>query len=215
MSGLQVSIGERLADQRESAAARAGATAEDIRIARLTGFDPQDVMTIRTLCAARAVLLVFRCPNLAARSLHGLLPAKIAAISAKTGSSGAVQAENGLLMVSDYDIMGCWRLEGAGFRRIPITAIAPGAKYGAWSPEARDLVRALNRQLLTKIQHGAQDDWTDAEKNRGVKPDDGFLAFRLGVAQPISGAAALEGFYRHNRLSWPYLPNGRHAGSTN
>lgn len=212
MSGLTASIGEHLAFQREGAAGRAGATAEDIRIARLTGFDPQDVMTIRTLCAARAILLVFRCPNLAARSLHGLLPAKTAVTSAKSGSSGAVMGANGLLMVSDYDIMGCWRQEGAGFRRIPITAMAQGAKYGAWSAEAREIVQALNRNLLTRIQHGAQDDWLDAEKNRGVKPDDGFLAFRLGVSEPLNGAAGLEGFYRLNGLDWPYLPNGRHRG---
>ncbi|WP_171970269.1 hypothetical protein [Falsiroseomonas frigidaquae] len=214
MSGLRVSIGEILADQRENTAARMGASAEDIRTARDSGFDPQDVMTIRQVTAARAVLLVFRCPNLAARSLHGLLPAKTAVTTAKSGSSGAVTSPSGLLMVSDYDIMSAWRQEGARFRKIPITAAAPGAKYGAWLPEARDLVRELNRRLVTKIQHGAQDDWLDAERNRGVKPEDLFLAFRMGVPELLSGPAALERFYRQDRLFWPYLPNGKHCGRT-
>lgn len=212
MSGLHVSIGEVLAHQREVSAARAGASAEDIRCARASGFDPQDVMTIRQATAARAVLMIFRCPNLAARSLHGLLPAKTAVTTAKSGSSGAVTSPSGLLMVSDYDIMSAWRQGGAGFRKIPITAAAPGAKYGAWLPEARDLVRELNRHLVTKIQHGAQDDWLDAERNRGVKPDDLYLAVRLGVPELLEGPAALEHFYRRNRLFWPYLPNGRHCG---
>lgn len=215
MSGLQVSIGDILADQREGAAARLGATAADIRTARDSGFDPQDVMTLRQASAARAVLLVFRCPNLAARSLHGLLPAKTAVTTAKSGSSGAVTSPSGLLMVSDYDIMSAWRQEGAGFRKIPITAATPGAKYGAWLPEARELVQALNRSLVTKIQHGAQDDWLDAERNRGVKPEDLFLAFRLGVPALLEGPAALERFYRQDRLFWPYLPNGRHSGAAN
>lgn len=214
MSGLQVPIGDILAHQREVAATRFGASAEDIRHARDSGFDPQDVMTIRQVTAARAVLLVFRCPNLAARSLHGLLPAKTAVTTAKSGTSGAVTSPSGLLMVSDYDIMSCWRQEGAGFRKIPITAAAPGAKYGAWLPEARDLVRELNRNLLTKIQHGAQDDWLDAERNRGVKPEDLFLAFRLGVPKLLAGPAELENFYKLDRLFWPYLPTGRHCGRT-
>ncbi|MDO9503275.1 hypothetical protein [Falsiroseomonas sp.] len=214
MSGLRVSIGDILADQREVAAARLGASAEDMRIARASGFDPQDVMTIRQITAARAVLLIFRCPNLAARSLHGLLPAKTAVTTAKSGSSGAVTGARGLLMVSDYDIMSCWRQDGAGLRKIPITAAAPGAKFGAWLPEARDLVRELNRGLVTKIQHGAQDDWLDADRNRGVKAEDLYLAFRLGVPVLQEGPAALERFYKQDRLFWPYLPNGRHCGRT-
>lgn len=214
MSGLQVSIGDILADQREVAAIRAGASASDIRYARDSGFDPQDVMTIRQVTAARAVLLIFRCPNLAARSLHGLLPAKTAVTTAKSGTSGAVTSPSGLLMVSDYDIMSCWRQENAGFRKIPITAATPGAKYGAWLPEARELVRELNRGLVTKIQHGAQDDWLDAERNRGVKPEDLYLAFRLGVPELLIGPAALERFYRQDMLFWPYLPNGKHCGRT-
>jgi hypothetical protein len=214
MSGLQVSIGDILADQREVAAVRAGASPSDIRYARDSGFDPQDVMTIRQITAARAVLLVFRCPNLAARSLHGLLPAKTAVTTAKSGTSGAVTSPGGLLMVSDYDIMSCWRQENAGFRKIPITATTPGAKYGAWLPEAREVVRELNRSLVTKIQHGAQDDWLDAERNRGLKTEDLYLAFRMGVPELLTGPAALERFYKHDRLFWPYLPNGKHCGRT-
>jgi hypothetical protein len=214
MVGLQVSIGEILADQRESAAARAGASAQDIRVARETGFDPQDVMTLRQASGAQSLLLFFRCPNLAARSLHGLLPAKTAVTEAKSGPSGAVQGAQGHLMVSDYDIMSCWRQEGAGFRKIPVTASTPGAKYGAWLPEARDLVRGLNRLLLTRIQHGAQDDWLDAARNRGVKPADAYLAFRLGVAEPLHGPESLKRAYLRNGLFWPYLPTGAHCGRT-
>jgi hypothetical protein len=214
MGGLQVSIGDILAHQREQAARAEGANDEDVRIARATGFDPQDVMTLRRFTGARNLMLFFRCPNSAARSLHGLLPAKTAVTEVKSGSSGAVQGAHGQLMVSDYDMMSCWAKEGAGFRKITITATTPGAKYGAWLPEARDLVRALNRQLLTRIQHGAQDDWLDAMKNRGVKPGDQYLAFRLGVAEPLHGPDSLKRFYLQNGLFWPYLPTGAHCGRT-
>jgi hypothetical protein len=214
MVGLQVSIGEILADQRETAASRAGASAQDIRVARETGFDPQDVMTLRRFTGAQNVMMFFRCPNLASRSLHGLLPAKTAVTERKSGPSGAVQGAHGNLMVSDYDIMSCWRQEGPGFRKIPVTATTPGAKYGAWLPEARDLVRALNRQLLTKIQHGAQDDWLDAARNRGVKAQDEYLAFRLGLAEPLHGPESLKRCYLQNGLFWPYLPTGAHCGRT-
>ena len=214
MSGLRVSIGEILADQREVAARAAGASGKDIRYARLSGFDPQDVMTLRQATAARTVLIVFRCPNLAARSLHGLFPAKTAVTEVKSGTSGAVMGAHGRMMVSDYDIMSCWRQDGAGFRKIPITAVTPGAKYGAWLPGARDLVREMNRNLLTKIQHGAQDDWLDAARNRGVKMEDLYLAFRLGVPELLEGPEGLEHFYKQNKLFWPYLPTGKHCGRT-
>jgi hypothetical protein len=214
MGRLQVGIGEILAHQREQAARAEGASAEDVRIARATGFDPQDVMTLRRVTGAQNVLLFFRCPNLAARSLHGLLPAKTAVTEVKSGPSGAVQGAQGQLMVSDYDIMSCWRLDGAGFRKIAITATTPGAKYGAWLPEARELIRALNRHLLTRIQHGAQDDWLDSSRNRGVKPGDAYLAFRLGVAEPLYGPEALQRAYHRDGLFWPYLPAGAHCGRT-
>jgi hypothetical protein len=115
-------------------------------------------------------------------------------------------------MVSDYDMMSVWRFNGTGYSKIYVSALEPGAPRGRWSPEARDLVKAMNAFLVSKLQHGCQDDFLSAEKNPGVKMADHFLAIRMGDGIYLRDPIHCENFYRAHALYWPYLSNGKHNG---
>jgi hypothetical protein len=107
--------------------------------------------------------------------------------------------------------MGVWRAGSKGFERIFIAA-ANGVKQGKWSAEATGLVRALNGRLVSRIQHGCQDD-LDSPTNRGVKPDDHFAAFRSGGAEHLPSPLACKQYYGLHRLQWPYDQAGRYVCS--
>ena len=98
-----------------------------------------------------------------------------------------------------------------GYQKIFVTAMRRGAKRGAFSPEATETVRSLNKGLVSRLQHGAQDDWANAG-NRGVTGDDRFLAFECGQAWYMGSAQACAAFYRARGLRWPYDASGRYTG---
>lgn len=213
MAGLNISPAglADLARNKENQAKAAGADGLDLILSRDSGMDARDIMSLRRFTASEKLLIVFRCPKATARAFHGTLPAKTFATKAKTNETGTVYGQSGL-MVSDYDMMSVWRFTGGGYAKIYISALEPGAPRGRWSPEARDLVRAMNTFLVSKLQHGCQDDFLSAEKNPGVKMADHFLAIRTGDGIYLRDPIYCENFYRAHALYWPYLSNGKHSG---
>lgn len=213
MAGLNISPAglADLARNKENQAKAAGADGLDLILSLDSGMDARDIMSLRRFTASEKLLIVFRCPKATARAFHGTLPAKTFATKAKTNETGTVYGQSGL-MVSDYDMMSVWRFTGGGYAKIYISALEPGAPRGRWSPEARDLVRAMNTFLVSKLQHGCQDDFLSAEKNPGVKMADHFLAIRTGDGIYLRDPIYCENFYRAHALYWPYLSNGKHSG---
>ena len=213
MAGLNISPAglADLALNKENQAKAAGADGLDLILSRDSGMDARDIMSLRRFTASEKLLIVFRCPKASARAFHGTLPAKPFATKVKTNESVTVHGRSGL-MVSDYDMMSVWRFTGGGYAKIYISALEPGAARGRWSPEARDLVRAMNTFLVSKLQHGCQDDFLSAEKNPGVKMADHFLAIRTGDGIYLRDPNYCENFYRAHALYWPYLSNGKHCG---
>ncbi|WP_237216739.1 hypothetical protein [Falsiroseomonas oryziterrae] len=218
-----ITIGEMMAHARDVEARRAGVSEADIALGRKAGMLPADVAALRAFTAgAPGWCIVVRCPKAASYAWQGLLPAKIGAVSKKTGDSGVVsvhklrRAPGGAPMfrdgepmidasvyVSDYDLMGVWQFWKGSWQRLRIAA-AGGAKRGSYGAEAAEMLRRLNRTLVTKIQHGCQDDWVSSD-NRGVKPDDPFAGFVRGEAMFLDGAAACRGFYASRGLgAFPY-----------
>lgn len=214
MTGLTISRGglqDRMAaKERESAAA--GATSEDIALSRDSGMDARDIRFLRDFTARRRLLIIFRCPKPSARAFHGDMPAKTFATKAKTNETGTVYGHGGTLMVSDYDMMSVWRFNGAGFQKISVSALIPGAPRGKWAKEARKIVREMNAGLITRIQHGCQDDFLNAEKNPGVKMADHFLGVRMGRGTYLRDPQYCENYYRAHALWWPYDSRGKHSG---
>ena len=214
MAGLNISpagLGD-LARSKAGQAREAGADGLDLRLSQESGVDARDVMNLRRFTAEQKLLIIIRCPKPWARAFHGTLPAKTFATKAKTNETGTVLSRNGIMMVSDYDMMSVWRFNGTGFSKIYISALEHGAPRGRWSPEARDLVKAMNTFLISKLQHGCQDDFLSAEKNPGVKMADHFLAIRMGDGIYLRDPIYCENFYRAHALYWPYLSNGKHNG---
>jgi hypothetical protein len=214
MSGLSMSqagLDDRIRD-RANTARGAGADGLDIRLMLESGLDGQDIMHLRQFTAAEKLLLIIRCPKRNAAAFHGDLPAKTWATKAKTNATGTVRDANGNLMVSDYDMMSLWRYNGTGYAKIYVSALTPGAAHGAWGVEARRLVRAMNQFLITKIQHGCQDDFVNREKNPGVKMADHFLAFDVGHGVYLPTPVFCENFYSAHGIPWPYDAAGHHTG---
>jgi hypothetical protein len=215
MAGLHIGRGA-ISDRgrlKEYEARAAGATEFDIRLSRQSGIDARDVMNLRRFTAAKLLLIVFRCPKTAARAFHGDLPAKTLVTKEKTNETGTIYNNRGVLMVSDYDMMSLWRASAGGFEKIYVSSIqSPGAARGRWLPEATALVREMNGFLITKIQHGCQDDFQNRAKNPGVKMADHFLAIRKGDGIYLPDPVHCENFYRAHRLFWPYGIGGKYIG---
>jgi len=207
MSGLG-KIADSYAAQREREWRQRGSSTRDVLLSRTTGMDPRDIAAFREFSSARRLLIVIRCPKPQARLWHGSFPAKSWATKTKTDEFGLVTSGSGHIMVSDYDLMSLWRVSGKAYRKVVVTAATPGADRGAFSPEARDLIRALNGQLISKIQHGCQDDW-QSPKNPGVKDEDRFAAAEQGNFHVLVDRSACARFYAEHGLGWPYGPSGR------
>jgi len=202
-------IQELFEDQREQEWRQARVPEQDILFSRRSGIDARDVGTLRTF-SARRLLIVVRNPKVTARAWHGVLPPKNIATKAKTGSSGVVVTSGNRLLVSDYDLMSVWRMHASPPQKVFISA-ADGASRGKWSQEAVALVVELNGRLVSKIQHGCQDDYHSAN-NPGVKASDHFSAFHAGLAVHLPGPGACAAFYGDQGISWPYDQAGKYKG---
>jgi len=214
MSGLSMSqggLGDRIRDKANSARG-AGADGLDVRLMLESGMDAQDIMRLRQFTGREKLLLVIRCPKRNAAAFHGDLPAKTWATKAKTNATGTVRDAHGHLMVSDYDMMSLWRYNGTGYQKIYVSALEPGAPRGNWGPEAVRIVREMNGFLVTKIQHGCQDDFVNVSKNPGVKMADHFLAIDVGHGVYLPNPIFCENFYKAHGLPWPYDSSGHHTG---
>ena len=202
-------IQESFEDQREQEWRQASVPEQDILFSRRSGIDARDIGTLRGFSARRLIIIV-RNPKVTARAWHGLLPPKNIATKAKTGSSGVVITSDQRMFVSDYDLMSVWRSAAGPPEKLFISA-ANGASRGKWSQEAVALVVELNRRLVSKIQHGCQDDYQSAS-NPGVNPGDHFSAFDKGLATHLPSPSACAAFYANQQIAWPYDPSGKYSG---
>ena len=211
MSDLTANTQERMEYQRENEWRRAGVPEMDIAFSRLSGMDGRDVRTFREISLQRGLLVVVRCPKVTARAWHGLVPPKPWAMKQTTGTSGLAVSESGEIRVSDYDLMSVWRKGANGFEKLFMSA-AGGAPRGRWTPEAQMLAVELNRRLVSRIQHGCQDDF-ESPKNPGVKSSDHFAAFRQGQAAHLANPALCAKYSAQASLRWPYDPAGHFVGN--
>ncbi|HRD66404.1 MAG TPA: hypothetical protein PKY50_09640 [Candidatus Competibacter sp.] len=211
MADLTVSTQEQMEYRRENEWRRAGVSEMDIAFSRLSGMDARDVQTFREISSQYGLLIVVRCPKVAARAWHGLVPPKPWAMKQKTGTSGLAVGESGEIRVSDYDLMSIWRKGADGFEKLFMSA-AGGAPRGRWTQEAQVLAVELNRRLVSRIQHGCQDDF-ESPKNPGVKSSDHFAAFRLGQAVHLADPSLCARYYAQAGLHWPYDADGHFAGN--
>jgi hypothetical protein len=216
---LTVSIAEMAVFQRLSRAS-GRAEPEDIRFAGQSDIGPEDVATFREATRRLGLLIIMRCPKPGAVAFHGVVPPKrwadghdSAGNTVKSGESGlGVHPERGNIFVSDYDMMSLWaRKPEGGYRKLFASALISGAERGRWTKEAMDAVRLLNAGLQSRLQHGAQDDFTPphGHQHPGVKPDTRFAAFREGEAAYLAGMAACKAYYGQWGLYWPYNNEGQ------
>lgn len=203
--GLTYKIQEAMEWQRETEALYAGVPQRDITLSRLCGIDARDVRTFREF-SAKGFLIVVRCPKVTARAWHGLIPPKPISLKEKSGSSGVAVQGHGEMLVSDYDLMSVWRREGAGWRKVFLSA-ADGASRGRYPAEGTAILKELNQTLVSRIQHGCQDDYC-SPKNPGVKMTDHFAAFCNGAGEHYANSVTCKAFYERNQLVWLYGPTG-------
>lgn len=203
--GLTYKIQEAMELRREEEALRAGVPQRDIELSRRCGIDAMDVRVFREF-SGNGFLFVVRCPKITARAWHGLVPPKPISVKEKTGSSGVAVPEPGNMHVSDYDLMSIWRHGGSGWRKVVVSA-ANGAARGPYSAEGTAILKELNRNLVSRIQHGCQDDFC-SPANPGVKMSDHFAAFCNGNAEYFPNAVLCKAFYDRKGLLWLYSLSG-------
>lgn len=194
-------------------ASKRDASGNDVAISRCTGIDPNDVRWLRRFTLYGGLLVIIRCPPVSALSWHGKLPPKSYGASKDKAKSnertGIAVDSKGRFYVSDYDLMSIHRATGDGkFAALPATGVNP-EKASKMSDEATLLLRAVNMGMISRFQHGCQDDWDNAN-NRGVKADDRFAVFNCGRPYYIPNPNELEAFYRRHGVNWPYDRNGHY-----
>jgi len=227
-------IAEMMADRLTQKARAAGIDPEDIEMAQEAGMHPFDWAALRDFTAQDPpYAIVVRCPKPEAYALQGVFPPKRGHIAKKTGTSGTVvtnklrRAPGGSplfrdgkpivdaeIHVSDYDLMGIWKRDAGTWRRIRVAAPG-GAKRGPYGEEARMVLQRLNKRLVSRIQHGCQDDWENP-CNPGVKTGeipgqtaDRFAAFWDGYADIKTDPRECAAFYAEElRTPWPYRADG-------
>lgn len=226
---LRVPLQEIVEHNREQDWRNAGVPEADIRASAQTGMDARDVRHLRLLSQKRWLLIV-RCPKRTARPWHGVLPPKGVSVKQKSGSSGTVvmrQVEwdeartaytvvkdDPRIFVSDYDLMSVWRIAPGGAWRKVFMSAANGAPRGTWTHEAHETVLEMNRGLVSRVQHGCQDDYRSTN-NPGVDPArDHFVAFADGLATYLPDVSACAEFYVKHGLPWPYDARGKYVGPT-
>jgi hypothetical protein len=203
-------IQEMLESKREDEWRRAGVLENDIEFSAQSAIDARDVRTFRTVSLKNQLLIVVRCPKLTARPWHGLLAPKPLVTKQKTGTSGVVVTSKGQMYVSDYDLMCIWRRDGDKFQKVFVSSTTDNPR-GPFSDEAKAIIRELNELLISRIQHGCQDDYHSAS-NPGVKPDDHFAAFQSGRAEHLANPRDCALAYARNGLVWPYDSAGKYNG---
>jgi hypothetical protein len=220
---LKASIAELAVFQRLSQA-RSQVGPAEVLFAQESDIGPEDVATFKEATRRYGLLIVMRCPKRGSVAFQGIFRPKRSVDGydslgnpVKSGESGlGVHPERRNIFVSDYDMMSLWtKAQEGGYRKLFASALTPGAKQGAWQREAMDAVRLLNTGLQSRLQHGAQDDFTPPPggKHPGVKPDTRFAAFREGQASYLPDMAACRAYYGEWGLYWPYDDGGNFLGA--
>ncbi len=197
---------------REGRWRREGVREDDIRFSRLSGMEPSDVAVFREASQTDGLIVVVRCPKVTARPWHGLIPPKPMSLKQKTGTSGVAVTPTGKLFVSDYDLMCVWKRDGPALKKVFVTSVVGSQRVG-FTAEARALLKGLNKELVSRIQHGCQDDFHSA-KNPGVKLEDHFATFSNGIAEHLASPRECAHFYRSHGMPWPYGLDGKYVGPT-
>jgi len=191
-----------------SGAAGAGLPMNTILLAMDAGMDPQDVAFLCRYTRGAGYVIVIRCPKQAAFAYQGVLPGKPGAWwDVKSGADG-IAHRGGQQAVSDYDMMSFWEMAGNSLRKVVIgvaswDGVPTGAKTGPYTGKATRILREMNRNLRSRIQHGCQDDYASA-KNPGVKDPDRFIAFKLGSAIYMPSRLECRNFHIMHGMHWLY-----------
>ncbi|WP_342165035.1 hypothetical protein [Methylobacterium sp. SD21] len=213
---LKASISEMAVSNRLSQA-RSRVKTADIAFAQISDIGPEDVAALKEATERQGLLVVMRCPKPGAVAFQGVFPAKRAVDGydskgsvVKSGESGlGVHPERRNFFVSDYDMMSLWATAGGGrYRKLFASALTPTSR--SWSRQAMDAVRLLNMALQSKLQHGAQDDYTppSGKTHPGVSPYTRFAAFREGEATYLRSMGECKAYYGRWNLYWPYNDAG-------
>jgi hypothetical protein len=115
--------------------------------------------------------------------------------------------------VSDYDMMSMYRWLATGLEKIWVSPDPverpppenPRKQYkGAFSKLATGLIRELNFNMVSHLQHGCQDDWISTN-NPGVGvSSDHFTAFNAGEPTYLPRPKDCGVYYRQHNLTWSY-----------
>ena len=166
---------------------------------------------LREYSGLRQMLIVIRCPKLTARPWHGLLPAKPMTLKQKTGDSGVAVTPR-RMFVSDYDLMSIWRRADQGLRKVFVSSTTSNPR-GPLTEEAKVILRELNASLVSRIQHGCQDDFHSVN-NPGVKSNDHFAGFLQGAVDHLANPGECAQPMQKHGLPWTYDAGGKYVGPT-
>ena len=167
-------------------------------LAEFTGLIAQDIDAMKSYSAARDLVIVSRLPDANANAYASEIQAsrahpKSSDIKNKTGAHGTLRF-NGILYVSDTDLMCMHQLDKKKDEFRPIISTWDGKQ--PMSPTEQNYQGGLNHRLISKTQHGFNDNYVDADGNplnREVGNE--FILFVCGTAEVVHTIQELKAEY--------------------
>jgi len=207
-----------------------------IDCSRENGMDAKDAASLSEFAKQERYLLVIRCPKANAHALHRVInrpkPVNVKTKSLADGVARDVREVRRVVVredgrsrevtvrreteyTSDYDLMCIYKVGNQD--KLHKVVVAPKDKpppddpstpwRGAFTIEARDLMRKLNRLLVVKLRHGCQDDM-HSKFNPGLSARDRFAVFQLGEYHFFRSREGMKEYYRRMGIVWQYGPAG-------
>ncbi len=175
---------------------------EAARLAGFTGLIGRDIDTFIRFTRMHDLLIVARMPDFFAHAYveelkRGQAKPKNASIKSKCDDY-STQTCDGRLYVSDIDLMCAHRFDRAKQTFVPLMFEWDGRRV--MSPEENRYFGVLNMLLISKLQHGCNDNYVTSGRPNYINIGSEFIGFERGRTEVIYDVPGLRMYYRKHRL---------------
>lgn len=188
--------GVQLLNKAKAAAENRGASKE-AQAFLFTGLAGKDIDTLNAFTLRKKLLMVTRMPNEFANAWvseikSGKMREKSADIKTKTLEYGTITL-NGRTYVSDIDLMCIHKYDETAKNFVPIVISWNGRT--AMTEDEFEYIGVLNMLLVSKLQHGCNDNYVANGRPLNSSIGEEFVIFNRGRIQVIYGVRDLRMYY--------------------
>jgi hypothetical protein len=173
------------------------ASKEAARLAQFSGLIGRDIDVFKLFTASRDLLIIARMPDPYANAyveelVNEVMKPKPGDVKGKVGPAATLKI-GGKTYVSDIDLMCAHKFDRGHQRYIPLVFDWDGKRK--MTVEEDDCFSALNRMLISKLQHGCNDNFLKDGRPASTDIGTDFISINRGRVQIILGVKNLRAHY--------------------